>query len=200
MDRRTALKQTFLLTGYALTASTVHAILTGCQSDRTVNWTPVYFSPAEAELVTHLAETILPTSRTPGALETGVPAFIEIIVKDTFTEEFQQKFAAGLTEINEKALAAFGKVLAECRFKQQHQLIEEIDIAANAEARAYREANVNNAQAEPYYNFYLQFKALTLAGYFSSEYVGTKVLSYDPIPGVYQGCIPVTEVGNSWSL
>lgn len=200
MDRREAIKRTFLLTGYALTASTLNSILSGCQPDRSVTWTPVYFSKEQAEFVTHLAETILPKSGTPGAIETGVPAFIEIMVKDTFTEEFQLKFAEGIREIDEQAMKAHEKVFAACRHKQQHALIESLDAAANQEALAYREANLDKPDAEPYYNFYLQFKSLTLAGYFTSEYVGTKVLSYDPIPGSYAGCVPLKEIGNAWSL
>ena len=48
--------------------------------------------------------------------------------------------------------------------------------------------------------FFHQIKELTLLGYFTSEPVGKNVLHYDPIPGRYDGCIPLSEVGNkSWT-
>ena len=52
----------------------------------------------------------------------------------------------------------------------------------------------------PPLTFYRQFKSLALVGYFASEQVGGHVLSYDPIPGRFDGCIPVSNVGNAWSL
>lgn len=48
--------------------------------------------------------------------------------------------------------------------------------------------------------FYRTIKSMALWGYFSSEEIGKNVLSYDPIPGEYKGCIPLSDVGNSWSL
>jgi len=39
-----------------------------------------------------------------------------------------------------------------------------------------------------------------LFGYYTSEKVGEEILSYDPVPGVFQGCIPLSDVGNAWSL
>jgi hypothetical protein len=48
--------------------------------------------------------------------------------------------------------------------------------------------------------FFHQIRELTLVGYFTSEPIGKEVLHYDPIPGRFQGCIPLSEVGNkSWT-
>jgi hypothetical protein len=48
--------------------------------------------------------------------------------------------------------------------------------------------------------FFHLIKELTLLGFFSSEPIGRNVLHYDPIPGRYDGCIPLAEVGNiSWT-
>ena len=202
MTRREVIKQTMLFTGYALTASTVQAILTGCEPERVVNWTPSFFDAGQAELVTHMAETILPPTKTPGAIEMGVPAYIELMVKDTFTPEDQEKFIAGLADMEKRAQAAFQKPFTQCKVKQQTQLLEEVDAEASAEGIARRDAVKANPKLgeEPFFNFFLAFKSLTLVGYYTSSYVGQNVLSYDPIPGAYLGCIPVKDVGNSWSL
>jgi gluconate 2-dehydrogenase gamma chain len=202
MTRREALKQTMLFTGYALTASTVQAILSGCETERVVNWTPTFFNATQAELVTNMAETILPATRTPGAIELGVPAYIELMVKDTFQPEDQEKFLAGLTLIDERAQKNHSKSFAQCKAKVQAQLLEEVDAEASAEGIARREAADANPELwnEPYFNFFLTFKSLTLVGYYTSSYAGQNILSYDPIPGAYNGCIPLEEVGNSWSL
>jgi hypothetical protein len=55
------------------------------------------------------------------------------------------------------------------------------------------------AQAKEKTFFHL-VKELTLLGYFTSEPIGKNVLHYDPIPGRFDGCIPLAEVGNvSWT-
>jgi len=48
--------------------------------------------------------------------------------------------------------------------------------------------------------FYRSIKSMAIWAYFSSEEIGKNVLAYDPIPGTYEPCIPVSEVGNRWSL
>jgi hypothetical protein len=41
--------------------------------------------------------------------------------------------------------------------------------------------------------FYRELKSMILWGYFTSEKVGTEVLTYNPIPGSYVGCRPLEE-------
>ena len=38
--------------------------------------------------------------------------------------------------------------------------------------------------------FYRQFKELAITGYFTSEPIGKQLLTYDPVPGAFHGCIP----------
>jgi hypothetical protein len=39
-----------------------------------------------------------------------------------------------------------------------------------------------------------------ILGYFTSEQVGRHVLHYDPVPGRYESCIPIEQVGNrNWN-
>jgi glucoside 3-dehydrogenase (cytochrome c) hitch-hiker subunit len=38
-------------------------------------------------------------------------------------------------------------------------------------------------------------------GYFTSEQVGRNVLHYDPVPGRYEACIPIDQVGRrNWTI
>lgn len=202
MDRREAIKRTMLLTGYALTASTLQAVLTSCEPEREVKWTPKYFSAEQAALLTHMTETLLPRTKTPGAIDVGVPAFMERMVKDTYEPEDQELFAAGLADVEARAQKAHSKPFAACKVKQQANILEVLDQEASVAGLAHKEAVLNNPKLgeEPYFQFFLNFKSLALLGYFTSSFVGTKVLNYDPIPGAYIGCIPAKEVGNAWSL
>ena len=49
--------------------------------------------------------------------------------------------------------------------------------------------------------FFRLIRSATILGYFTSEEVGRKVLHYDPVPGRYEGCIPIDQVGRrNWTV
>ena len=56
----------------------------------------------------------------------------------------------------------------------------------------------NTREQEPL-SFYRKLKGLILLGYYSSEDIGKNVFNYDPVPGKQLGCIPLADVGNSWT-
>ena len=103
MDRREALKRTAWVLGTAVSAPTIMAVLKGCAAKPTLNWKPVFFTEEQAGLVSQLAETIIPKTDTPGAKDAGVPSFIDLVVKDCYKKEDQEKFVAGLKAFDEQS-------------------------------------------------------------------------------------------------
>ncbi len=61
---------------------------------------------------------------------------------------------------------------------------------------------IDPAEREDYklYKFALAVRNLALLGFFTSEKIGKEVLNFDPIPGGFQPCIPLSEVGNAWTI
>ena len=48
--------------------------------------------------------------------------------------------------------------------------------------------------------FFRLIRSATVLGYFTSEPIGKNVLHYDPVPGRYDSCIPIDEVGRrNWT-
>ena len=43
-------------------------------------------------------------------------------------------------------------------------------------------------------------KELTLVGYYTSEAGATEELTYEPVPGVWEGCVPYEDIGSAWSV
>src|SRR5688500_2484769 len=58
------------------------------------------FSLEQALLVEDLAELIIPETNSPGAVQAGVPAFIEGIVREVYDEPERLAFLRGIDELN----------------------------------------------------------------------------------------------------
>lgn len=187
MDRREALRKTTLLMGAAVSASALTGILQGCKATPELTYKPVFFTEDQARIVTEVAEIIIPKTDTPGAKDVGVPGFIDLMLKDCYKKEDQDRFIAGLTSFDEEAKKAYGDSFIYCKPEQQVEFVTKVHAAALAEAKENKEAK------RP---FILMAKELTLLGFFTSEPGATQVLQYIAVPGSYKGCIPLAEAGN----
>lgn len=78
-----------------------------------------FFSLAQREQVAMLAEAIIPETDTPGAVEAGVPLFIEAIVKDCYRAPQQKMILEGLADYTARCQAQSGKVLSQLSEDEQ---------------------------------------------------------------------------------
>ncbi len=184
MTRREAIRRTALALGVAITPSLLIGVMNAQTVSRTAVDAPTYLSSPQFATVRAIAERIIPKTDTPGATDVGVPAFIDLMYGKYLTEEEKRVFAAGLAEVEKISAQQGQRNFAQLSSVQQDALLTQIARAAQEQEKTF---------------FHLM-KELTLLGYFTSEPVGKTVLHYDPIPGRYQGCIPLSEVGNvSWT-
>ena len=89
MNRRELLQRVAVLMGGAISAPAVLGILNGCTAKQSATWQPLFLSKEEGAMVDEVAELILPRTTTAGAREVGVPAFIDVILKDAYPAEDQ---------------------------------------------------------------------------------------------------------------
>lgn len=128
MTRRDVIKQTALFTGYALTASMMQGIMSGCQSTTShAEWTPKFFTQDQADLVSAAAESILPHTNTPGALDAGVPEYMELMVQKIFKPRERQAFLLGLKTFDPNAIAAFGKPFLKLSPKEKEAVLVKME-------------------------------------------------------------------------
>ena len=201
MDRRAILKYTAYITGYAITAPLTSAFLSGCKAEPVApDYIPSFLSEATYQNLSAVVNTLLPPTSTPGAVEIGVPAFMDLVLDKYTEEEDRQKMVAGLetwlTSIQQLAGGPYHTLAAE----EQLKLLNTLDQEAIAIAESLEGQELNEEELEAKQPWWLDMKALAINGYFASEKVGTEILAYDPVPGPYQGCIPLSEVGKTWSL
>jgi gluconate 2-dehydrogenase gamma chain len=188
MDRREAIKRTAWLMGGIVSAPAIMGVLKGCQSRPGIDWKPEFLSQDQASLVSQVAEIIIPKTDTPGAKETGVPAFIDQMLKEVYAAEDQKRFTDGLLAFDDGAKKEYGDTFVDLDDAQQKEFVKKIHDEA-----IHAERTTSPAPPRP---FILMMKELTMLGFFTSEPGATQVLQYDPVPGAYKGCIPVSEAGN----
>ncbi len=183
ITRREALQRAAIFLGAALSPS----ILAGALRAQTLPAGGAalrYLDPRQAATTAAAAERILPKTDTPGALDVGVPAFIDRMYGEYLTGDERFLFATGLKEIEALSRAKSGKGFAALDAAAQDDVLREIARASQGKDRT----------------FFALLKELVVTGYFTSEQVGRTVLHYDPIPGRYDACIPIADVGNrNWT-
>ncbi len=142
-----------------------------------------YFSPERMTLLNIIADVTIPQTDTPGAKEAGVPAFIDAMMVNWASKNTQAEWDGVIDAIDEKAVALFGAPLASLEKEQQFQTVKTYD----------EEAFSLGANA------YGRFKELLLLGYYHSEPGATQELHYELVPGVWNACAPLSEVGTTWA-
>ncbi|MDY6945664.1 MAG: gluconate 2-dehydrogenase subunit 3 family protein [Pseudomonadota bacterium] len=192
MNRRQILQRVACLMGGAVSAPAVLGLLNGCApKQQEASWQPVLLTREQGALVAAIVEVIIPRTDTPGAIDVGVPAFIDTMLKDVYTQEDRDRYLTGLKAFDDAARTMHGKAFVDLSQSQQTELVKQVHDEAVAVELAYdpRPATLKRP-------FILMTKELTLLGFFCSEPGATQVLQYVAVPGGFQACIPVAQAGN----
>ena len=122
---------------------------------------PAYFSQADWETVSKLSDLIIPRTDTPGAVDAGVPHWIDYHV--AHEPELQEKFKQGLAYLDEQAHTVNGSAFASSH-------------GAAAERLFCRPLSADADTAKS--GFFKTVKDLTIDGYYSSEQGLVKELDF----------------------
>jgi hypothetical protein len=95
----------FPFAGDELYGQHVHSTL--AQAPALQPYSPIFFTPAENAALSHLADTIIPATDTPGAAAAGVPEYIDRVV--TLNAEHQPLIRAGLEWLEQQAKTRFSR-------------------------------------------------------------------------------------------
>ncbi|TDK45981.1 gluconate 2-dehydrogenase subunit 3 family protein [Algoriphagus formosus] len=197
MNRRDALKKSALALGAAAGAPTLLSLLQSCAQQDRLTWTPQFLSEDHARFLSSFVDFLLPKTNTPGGLDVKADIFIDLMYTKTYDEASQKQVVADIEKFNSDCKAKYGKVFADLSEGDKKAVFEEHEANSPKFPKTVWGGAVG--PREPV-GFYRSLKSTVLWAYFSSEEIGKNVLSYDPIPGEYRGCMPLSEVGNTWSL
>jgi gluconate 2-dehydrogenase gamma chain len=179
ISRREAIRRAALLAGVAISPHWL-SVVGGAQTPAA----KAYLPAAQGAILGAAAERILPRTETPGATDVGVPAFIDRLYGEFMSPAEQKLLVGGLDEIEAAAKATHGAAFASLNAAQQDAVLRGV---------------ATTQQGRDSSSFAL-LRSATVLGYFTSEQVGKSVLHYDPVPGAYDGCVPIDQVGRrNWT-
>ena len=171
MNRREALKRTALLFGIAASPATITRALAEMSAGSAA---PRHLTSSQYKVVAAMAERLLPASDTPGAIDAGVPQFIDAAYGLFTSADGRNSLRLGLAHLDRL----------------------EFDSMAPADQDDMIRA-IATEDIEPGKNWLRQFRGLTFNGYFTSEAAAKSGFVWDPVPGEasYNGCMPLAETG-----
>lgn len=154
---------------------------------------PKVFSSRQDATVAAMAELILPRTDTPGAKDTQVNLFIDRVVADWYFEAERVRFLAGLADVDARTQSLFQNDFVDASLLQQAEILRSLgeELAEAVAAVAHGEHWHRGSTPEPQGNFYLDFRKLTLTGYFTSEAGFSQELRDEIVPGRFDGCAPL---------
>lgn len=174
MKRRSLLKGMGAIALYSSFPGVLAQFASSCKS-KSIPAGAEFFSVDEFQLLQQVTDILLPKTATPGALETGVPHFVDLVVKNCMTPDDQKLIQNGLQQLNGRQGAEFSSLSD----KEKKSIVSQLDAAA------YK----NEADKA----WFMIVKKLSLIGYFTSEQGMTKALNYVKVPGNYEACIPYKQ-------
>lgn len=195
MNRRELLKNTAFLMGGLSSMSVANAFLAGVDGRAKIK--SVLFTAKQRQVTAVLAEMIIPRTDTPGAIDAGVPHFIELMVSDWYTDREREIFFSGLQLVNDYCKDNYGNDFMESRQDNKVKSLEYAEEQSEKYKPPKSKSPLDNEDDESK-PFFLKLKELTVLGYYTSEVGATKELNYNPMPMRYSD-IDFVEVGRQWS-
>jgi gluconate 2-dehydrogenase gamma chain len=199
MNRREAIQKTAMMLGYAVSIPAITGVLNGCQAQPGLAFKPVFFNEDQARSVEILSEIIIPKTSTPGAIDVGVPSFIDRMLKEVYAKPDQDEFLQGLAGVNQDANKEYGNNFSACSTSEQSALFKKYHDDAFAVPIAKPALGWWNPRPAEKKPFILHVKELVLLGFFTSQIGASEVLKYKQVPGPFKGCVPFADVGKTWA-
>jgi hypothetical protein len=165
MDRRRMLEGVGALIGLAALPAGALAAPAGKPS----------LDPAATALLTAIADTLIPRTDTPGAVDAKVPATFDALMRDWATPGHRAAYLAALTAIDDEAKAKAGKPFALLTPAARKAVLAPYDAA-------HLETDMR----------YAALKDLLINLYYLSEPGATVELRYEHVPGVWEASTPIT--------
>ena len=133
------------------------------------------FTFEEQDLLTSVADTIIPAGNSIGAVTVGVDKFLQKLFQDCYEKDVQANIQNQLLMLNKNAQSANGKGFSACDQQQRQELL----------------LKFSSSEDKGEKDFFDLVKSETIRGFNTSKEVMLNYLNYKVVPGHYYGCVDV---------
>lgn len=197
MDRRALLQRALLVVGATMIPGGAEALAQAVTSGQR------QLDPAHYALLTAVADTILPTTGTPGAVEVGVPQIVDALLGTWASPSRRVALTAALEAIDGLAQQQKQKGFAALSPAEREAVLTPHDAAALKPAplsAQQQQALGMMERLSPHFvdPGYGKLKELIVVVFYYSQTALTHDLAYEHVPGEWQPSIPITPSTRPW--
>ena len=212
MKRRQALKNIGLGAGIFLVGPSTLSLLQSCKNEPEYDWQPTFLSASHGFALKQILDVILPVTDTPGASNLNIPQFIDSYMDQVADEDSRKKFLSSADAFSRAFKKEFNKEQEEGEKADYENIIKKYLKATPAEQEEYAKRNTETQDAQQQasemeidadagaYTYLTSLRSRAIWAWKNSEEIGENVMWYDPIPGEYIPCGPVSELGEGKAM
>jgi hypothetical protein len=217
MDRRDLLQRAMLLVGAAMLPGSAEALADAVSGGKH------QLDPAHFALLTAIADTIVPKTDTPGAVEAGVPQYVDGLLGSWASPARRAELIGAMDAIDRLAQEQKQKSFVALSPAEREAVLAPHDAVALkpapptpppaipvGAAPTTVDPNYGKAKQEPTQSFmdrmsphfanpgYGKLKELIVVVFYYSEPALTHDLAYEQVPGEWKPSIPITPSTRPW--
>ena len=200
MDRRKVLKKIGYGSAAIVVSPQIINMLHSCKSNLNKH-SPFFFTNDQYQFVSKIMELIIPKTDIPGAIELKLPEFLDNYIVVVMNQNDKETILRRTNNFIKLILNETKKNSSmEINSNDLNTQLKKYLLASDKQIESWEEAP--KSQELEVYNYLIQIRSLTLNAFRLNEYIGEKVLAYDPIPGERKVCLDLkkTTGGKRWSL
>ena len=215
MKRREVIKKIGFSFGAVTLTPSLLSVLNGCDFKQE-GWQPKFLSYQEYDMTEKITDIFIPKTDIPGAKELNLSRFIDAHYELMLSSAEQKNIKFLMKKFSDMLLEKTSKKkldeVSTSEYENQFSRLLKADkLQRQRWQKSYNDytKKLNKGEAvKPLskdinsYIFLDGLRQLSIWGFRNSEYIGEKVLAYDPVPGQQKGCVDLIEAtgGKSWSI
>ena len=215
MKRREVIKKIGFSFGAVTLTPSLLSVLNGCDFKQE-GWQPKFLSYQEYDMTEKITDIFIPKTDIPGAKELNLSRFIDAHYQLMLSSAEQKNIKFLMKKFSDMLLEKTSKKkldeVSTSEYENQFSRLLKADkLQRQRWQKSYNDytEKLNKGEAvKPLskdinsYIFLDGLRQLSIWGFRNSEYIGEKVLAYDPVPGQQKGCVDLIETtgGKSWSI
>jgi hypothetical protein len=146
-------------------------------------------------LLTALAETIIPATDTPGAEEAGVADFMLRFLNECTDTKTLNRFITGLQDLEDYTRSQFHREFSACNQNEKETVLTYFDLKSRATQTLFEKVKTKYTGMP----FFKTLKIYSVHAYCISEKGASLGMRYIAVPGKFLSCIPLEPNQKAWA-